>query len=92
MTRNVEGLGIGFADLSAGGSFPHRMAVNTWQRPGTPAPEGTAGLRHFATQWSSQNAMEGAVARLDAAGRIVGTHADAVMAVDPSGNRFTLER
>ena len=92
MTRNVEGPRIGFADLSAGGRFPHRMAVNTWQRPGTPAPEGTAGLRHFATQWSSQNAMEGAMARLDAAGRIVGTHADAVMAVDPSGNRFTLER
>jgi hypothetical protein len=36
-------------------------------------------------------AMVGAMARLHAAGRIVGTHADAVMAVDPPGNCFTLE-
>ena len=46
MTRNVEARAIGFADLSFGGSFPHRMAVNTWQRPGTPRPEGAAGMRH----------------------------------------------
>lgn len=35
--------------------------------------------------------MVGAIARLHAAERIVGTHADAVTAVDPPDNHFTLE-
>ncbi len=40
--------GIGFADLSLGGTFPHRIAVNVWQGIGAPqAPEGTAGMRYF---------------------------------------------
>jgi len=39
--------GFGMAELSAGGSFPHRLALNTWQGAGAPPPpEGTAGLRH----------------------------------------------
>lgn len=46
MTRNVAAPAIGFADLSFGGAFPHRMAVNTWQRPGTPRPAGAAGMRY----------------------------------------------
>ena len=40
--------GIGFADLSAGGSFPHRFAFNTWQGEGAPQPPpGAAGMRFF---------------------------------------------
>lgn len=36
-----------FADMSAGGSFPHRLAYNIWQGVGAPPqPAGTAGLRH----------------------------------------------
>lgn len=47
-TRHMDASGIGFADLSLGGSFPHRIAVNVWQGIGAPqAPEGTAGMRHF---------------------------------------------
>lgn len=46
MTPNVAAPAIGFADLSFGGSFPHRLAVNTWQRPGAPTPQGAAGMRH----------------------------------------------
>lgn len=46
--RNMDASGIGFADLSLGGSFPHRIAVNVWQGVGAPqAPAGTAGMRHF---------------------------------------------
>ena len=90
MTRHVEGVRLGFADLSAGGPFPHRMAVNTWQRPGTPAPEGTAGLRSFVTEWPSADAVDRAIARLDAAGRIIGETPDGIMASDGAGSRFTL--
>jgi catechol 2,3-dioxygenase len=45
--RNLLLWGHGMADLHAGGSFPHRLAVNTWQGVGAPQPPpGTAGLRH----------------------------------------------
>jgi catechol 2,3-dioxygenase len=39
---------IGMADLSAGGRFPHRLAINDWHGPGArqPAP-GIAGMRHY---------------------------------------------
>lgn len=46
MLPGVSAPAIGFADLSFGGSFPHRLAVNTWQRPGVPKPPGAAGMRH----------------------------------------------
>ena len=47
-TRHMDAFDIGFADLSLGGTFPHRIAVNVWQGVGAPqAPEGTAGMRHF---------------------------------------------
>lgn len=45
---NMDAGGIGFADFSLGGSFPHRIATNTWQGVGAPqTPEGTAGMHHF---------------------------------------------
>ena len=90
MTRNVEGPRLGFADLSAGGPFPHRMAVNTWQRPGTPPPDGLAGMRYFTTMWPSAGAMDAAIARLEATGRLLGESPDGVMAGDGAGSRFTL--
>ena len=47
-TPHMNASGIGFADLSLGGTFPHRIAVNVWQGVGAPqAPEGTAGMRYF---------------------------------------------
>ncbi len=47
-TRHLDASAIGFADLSLGGSFPHRIAVNVWQGLGAPqAPAGTAGMRYF---------------------------------------------
>ena len=39
---------IGMADLGAGGRFPHRIAMNTWQGPSArQAPSGTAGMRRY---------------------------------------------
>ena len=47
-TPHMNASGIGFADMSLGGTFPHRIAVNVWQGVGAPpAPEGMAGMRHF---------------------------------------------
>ncbi len=55
-TRHLDASGIGFADMSLGGSFPHRIAVNVWQGIGAPqAPEGTAGMRHFELFRGSDN-------------------------------------
>lgn len=45
---NMDAAGIGFADYSLGGTFPHRIATNIWQGAGAPqTPEGTAGMHHF---------------------------------------------
>jgi len=90
LTRNVAAPRIGFADLSAGGTFPHRLAVNTWQRPGTPPSPGTAGMRHYVTEWPSLNALHAAIARLEAGGHVVGHEPDGVMVRDPAGNRLLL--
>lgn len=39
---------VGMSDLSAGGRFPHRLAMNTWFGPGIEQPPaGTAGMRRF---------------------------------------------
>lgn len=47
-TPHMDASGIGFADMSLGGGFPHRIAVNVWQGVGAPqTPEGIAGMRHF---------------------------------------------
>lgn len=45
---NMDATGIGFADFSLGGTFPHRIATNIWQGAGAPqTPAGTAGMHHF---------------------------------------------
>lgn len=47
-TRHMVAPSIGMADLSAGGAFPHRLALNTWS--GTEAhqpPEGSAQMLGF---------------------------------------------
>lgn len=73
-TRHMDADGIGFADLSLGGSFPHRIAVNIWQGAGAPqAPDGTAGMRHFELKPGSGQA-----------GVAPGIHAD------PSGNKVAV--
>ncbi|MBN8867887.1 MAG: VOC family protein [Solirubrobacterales bacterium] len=71
-TRHMDASGIGFADLSLGGSFPHRIAVNVWQGIGAPqAPEGTAGMRHFELKPGPGASGLGAGRHLDPSGNAV---------------------
>lgn len=56
---------FGFADLHAGGRFPHRMAVNVWQGEGAPQPPpGIAGLRHFTIRFDSPARLDEVAARV----------------------------
>jgi len=79
--------GLGMADLHAGGAFPHRLAINTWQGLGAPRPPaGMAGLRHFTIRFD-------APARLQAVGERVagvGRRDDGLRVRDPSGNAMLL--
>jgi len=90
-TRNVELWGLGMADMHAGGSFPHRLAVNTWQGAGAAQPPpGTAGLRHAVIRLRSDAALEAAVARIEeGAGEVlgaVGSGDGGTIVRDPAGN------
>jgi catechol 2,3-dioxygenase len=76
---------IGMADLGAGGSFPHRIAVNVWSGPGaTQPPAGTAGLRSFELFVRDQPALDTIRERL---GAPAGPN---VAATDPAGNAFSV--
>jgi catechol 2,3-dioxygenase len=84
--------GIGMADLSAGGRFPHRLALNIWQgRGAAQPPSGTAGLRHFelhvadgaASAIGARLAVDGATPAFD--GDVLATH-------DPAGNAVRIRR
>jgi catechol 2,3-dioxygenase len=75
-TPHMDAAGIGFADMSLGGTFPHRIAVNVWQGVGAPqAPDGTAGMRHF------ELLEPGA-----------GRSPEPELLTDPSGNRVHVHR
>lgn len=76
------------ADLYAGGRFPHRVALNTWQGVGAPQPPaGTAGLRHFTIAYDSTERLETAVSRLEQVER----REDGYVTHDPAGNTVLLE-
>ena len=81
---------IGFADLSAGGRFPHRFAFNTWQGEGAPPTlPGTAGLRFFELV-VEPGELAALSDRLAAAGHAVALDADTLTTRDPSGNELRL--
>ncbi|MEO9900358.1 VOC family protein [Nisaea sp.] len=49
---------FGFADLGAGGDYPHRIGLNIWQGLYVePAPAGTARMRRFEIRFSEPNGM-----------------------------------
>ena len=83
---------FGMADMQAGGSFPHRIALNEWQGHGAPQrPAGTAGLRRFELRVRSQDQLAAVVARYEAlAGEAAGQGPDGVLIHDPAGNSITL--
>ena len=84
---------FGSFDMSAGGSFPHRLAGNTWESAGRPQrPAGTAGLRYFTLALRSADDFTMTTARVDAAGGVIVRRGDDALVVDPSGNRLLLTK
>ena len=82
---------IGFADLGAGGRFPHRLAVNVWQGEGAQQPPaGTAGLRLFELLVENDEALTAVGVRLDGAGAAYDLDAGALSTHDPSGNALRI--
>ena len=90
-TTNMVMERFGMYDMSAGGSFPHRLAGNIWESGGRPQhPNGTAGLRHFTLVLRSPEALSAAVSGVAIAGGEVEQLGDDAMVADPSGNRLLL--
>ena len=84
---------LGIFDMSAGGTFPHRLACNTWESAGRgQRPAGAAGLRHFTLQLRSADDLAAAIARAEAAGGPVERRDDGAVVVYPAGNRLLLTR
>ncbi len=84
--------GFGMADLSAGGAFPHRLAVNNWHGPTAiqPAP-GTAGMGHYELLLREQGGLAALTERArEAGGEALQTSEQAVALSDPAGNRIVL--
>jgi catechol 2,3-dioxygenase len=76
--------GIGFADLSAGGRFPHRFAFNVWQGEGAPPPPaGTVGLRFFELL-VEPGRLDAIRERLEAEGRVSDVDGGTLITRDPS--------
>ena len=82
---------LGFVDLSAGGSFPHRLALNIWAGIGAPQPPaGSAGLRDFEIILSGEEALRGVLARLSEAGHTIEPANGGLLLRDPAGNELRL--
>ena len=77
------------ADFGAGGSFTHRIAINTWQGLGAPpSPEGTARMRHFEVRFATLEHLRAALAANPAAVDL----GEAYEVTDPSGIRLHLAK
>lgn len=78
---------IKFADLSAGGIFKHRMAINTWQGLNTPQPPaGMARMRHFTIKYVSEDGLKSALANVPEFEKTD----EGYVVSDPSGTRIIL--
>ncbi len=75
---------MGMAELHAGGSFPHRLALNIWQGVGAPpAPANAAGMRHAVLNSAD---FAGATERARSLGAEVQEGDGGALIRDPSGN------
>ncbi|MHB8059877.1 MAG: VOC family protein [Gaiellaceae bacterium] len=82
---------LGFADLSAGGPFPHRLALNVWAGVGaSQPPAGSAGLREFELILPDEEALRAAQGRLSEAGHQIERADGGSLLRDPAGNRLRL--
>jgi catechol 2,3-dioxygenase len=76
--------------VSAGG-YHHHIGMNTWHSRGRgPAPEGSAGLRHFTLRLPDAAPIAAVVARLDAAGIPHREEEGGVVFEDPWRNQIVL--
>ena len=85
---------IGMADLSAGGPFPHRVAVNNWHGPRALQPaSGTAGMRHYELLLREEGEVSRLAARAQQA-KISASDAqgETVQLSDPAGNRIAVSQ
>ena len=74
--------------LSAGG-YHHHIGMNIWHSRGaSPAPEGSAGLRHFTVIMPSQAALDEVIQRLAAASVNYGAADNGIVIRDPSQNQI----
>ena len=74
-TSNMFSTEIGMYDLSAGGSFPHRLAGNIWESGGQlQRPAGSAGLRYYTLVVRSPEDLTAAVSRVAIAGGAIEQH------------------
>ncbi|MGA9762914.1 MAG: VOC family protein [Gaiellaceae bacterium] len=82
---------LGFADLSAGGAFPHRLALNIWAGAGASQPPGdSAGLRYFTIVLATEEALGEVLGRLHEAGHESEATESGELVRDPAGNPFCL--
>lgn len=78
---------IGMADLSAGGRFPHRLAINVWQGlEATQPPPGTAGLRSLTIEVPTAEALSTIRRRLAKAAIAYELRGGTLSVSDPAGN------
>lgn len=90
-TVNAYAPGAPFFDMSAGGTFPHRLAGNIWESGGKPQrPLHTAGLRHFILELRSSADRDAVVERVTATGRPIERIDGEPLVTDPSGTRLLL--
>ena len=83
-------LGPYAAFLSAGG-YHHHVGANTWESAGaTPAPPGSAALRHATILLPDEGERDRVLERLEAAGQSAQPDASSLTIRDPSGNRLAL--
>jgi catechol 2,3-dioxygenase len=83
-------LGPAAAFLSAGG-YHHHVGGNTWESRGaSPAPEGSATLRHATIVLPDQGELDAVVARVADAGQEPEAREDGVLVRDPSQNALLL--
>jgi catechol 2,3-dioxygenase len=86
----IAQLGSQAAFLSAGG-YHHHLGANTWESAGaTPAPPGTAALRHATILLPDDPERDRALARLEAAGSPIDYGDEGPRTRDPSGNVLVL--
>jgi catechol 2,3-dioxygenase len=83
---------IGMSDLSAGGRFPHRIAINDWhgRNARQPAP-GTAGLARFELVLRGEGQLVRLAERAASTGPAVASAEDGSVSLrDPAGNEVTV--